>query len=208
MPTTVWDARFLRTTRGKIVDLLRRESRTVEDLARELELTRNAVRGHLTVLERDGLIRPAGHRRGSRRPAVVYALSPAGEARFSQAYAPLLKGLLDELSTQLDPAAFESLLRKAGRRLTPRRATEPQPDEAAVATIRSILAELGGTVESVTRNGKLTVRGVACPLADVTGTHAPVCCGIEALLSDATGRRVTERCERGPGRPRCVFDVE
>src|SRR5215471_5815189 len=74
--------RFFTSTRGKIVTLLRRESQTVEELARALDLTDNAVRAHLMVLERDGLVRQRGSRRGggsahagncsSSRDAVVY----------------------------------------------------------------------------------------------------------------------------------------
>src|SRR5918911_2480444 len=59
-----FNKRFMETTRGQIVALLRRGTRTVEELAQALGLTDNAVRGHLATLERDGLARPAGVRRG------------------------------------------------------------------------------------------------------------------------------------------------
>src|SRR5207253_7380278 len=55
--------RFLDTTRGRVAALLRCEGRTVEELAQALDLTDNAVRAHLAILERDDLVRQAGVRR-------------------------------------------------------------------------------------------------------------------------------------------------
>ena len=48
--------RFFTSTRGKIITLLRRASRTVDELAQALDLTDNAVRAQLAALERDGLV--------------------------------------------------------------------------------------------------------------------------------------------------------
>ena len=53
MARSNWNQRFFSSTRGRILTLLRREKRTVEDLAGELTLTDNAVRAHLATLERD-----------------------------------------------------------------------------------------------------------------------------------------------------------
>lgn len=50
------DERFFASTRGQVVTLLRRGSRTVDELAGTLGLTDNAVRAHLAGLERDGLV--------------------------------------------------------------------------------------------------------------------------------------------------------
>src|SRR5829696_4037407 len=111
--------RFFETSRGQIVTLLRRSARTVEELAESLELTDNAVRSHLATLERDGLIRQGGVRRGpgAGKPPAVYELDPAAEPLLSQAYAPVLVALLDEMAERLPPAESEALLRAVGRRL-------------------------------------------------------------------------------------------
>ena len=65
MRSARWDKRFWSSTRGRIVLLLRRGSRTVHELAVALGLTDNAVRTHLTALERDGLVAPSGTRPGT-----------------------------------------------------------------------------------------------------------------------------------------------
>ena len=206
MPTTVWDAGFLETSRGKIVEHLRRQAQTVEALAKALGLTANAVRSHLSVLERDGVVEVAGQQRGPRKPAQVYALTSAGETRLSRAYAPVLRGVLDELAGRLSPDQLDDVLRSAGRRLATRRAGAATSTSARVAAAQALLTELGASVETVAGNGHTVVRGLACPLADVTKEHRAVCRGLETLLSDVTGLPVKEVCDR-TGRPRCQFTI-
>ena len=63
-------------TRGRIVDIIRRAPATVTEISTQLGLTYNAVRAHLAVLERDGLVRSTEIRRGDTRPATVYELAP------------------------------------------------------------------------------------------------------------------------------------
>ncbi|HZA91639.1 MAG TPA: winged helix-turn-helix domain-containing protein, partial [Gemmatimonadales bacterium] len=79
MPPTRWDQRFFASTRGRVVTLLRDGHTTVEDLARALNLTDNAVRTHLSALERDGLVVQSGLRRGVGKPAYTYVLTPDAE---------------------------------------------------------------------------------------------------------------------------------
>src|SRR5574341_1702227 len=75
MSRTKLDKRFFASTRGRIVALLRGTTRTVDELAEELELTDNAVRAHLLSLERDGLLRQSGLQRGTRKPHFAYELT-------------------------------------------------------------------------------------------------------------------------------------
>ena len=102
----LWERQFAETTRGRIVTLLRRGQRSVEELAEALGVTDNAVRGQLTALERDGLVTAAGVRRSGTagKPATVYALASGIDTLFSEAYAPVLAALLHELGDRLPPA--------------------------------------------------------------------------------------------------------
>ena len=55
---------FFASTRGRIVLIMRRGARTVDELATALHLTDNAVRAHIATLERDGLVEEQAVRRG------------------------------------------------------------------------------------------------------------------------------------------------
>src|SRR4051794_20090181 len=107
------DDRYWATTRGQLLVLLRRGSETVAELAAGLGLTDNAVRSHLTALERDGLARPPGPRRGPRRPTVTYALTAEAEHLFPKEYGAVLRHLLDELKDRLPPGQLDDLARAA-----------------------------------------------------------------------------------------------
>src|SRR5438128_2525488 len=112
-----WNKRLANSTRGQIITLLRRASRTVEELAQTLDLTDNAVRAHLATLERDGVVQQHGVRRGSGKPSYVYDLTPEAEYLFPKAYGPVLHQLLDVLSEQMTPGEMEIVLRKVGRNI-------------------------------------------------------------------------------------------
>jgi predicted ArsR family transcriptional regulator len=119
MGQPVDNQRFLETTRGRILGLLRCETHTVEELAQALDLTDNAVRAHLSTLERDGLVRSAGVRRGpgAGKPSTVYELPPEAEMVFSRAYPPVLGALLEEVVSRLPSEQLEAILVGTGRRL-------------------------------------------------------------------------------------------
>lgn len=204
-----WDEKFFESTRGQIVTLLRRSVRTVEDLARALGLTDNGVRGHLAVLERDGIVRQRGSvRRGSGggKPAYVYELTVEAEELFPKAYEPALSQLLDVLAERLGPEESEVLLRSVGRRLAESRTVPTDGTRARLEAAAGVLNELGGLAELEDWGGTLVIRGYSCPLAAVTPEHPEVCRMAEALVAEVAGVPVQERCDRGE-RPRCFFEV-
>jgi predicted ArsR family transcriptional regulator len=206
---TNWDAKFFESTRGQIVTLLRRANRTVEDLARALDLTDNGVRAHLAVLERDGIVRQRGSVRrssGGGKPAYVYELTQEGEDLFPKAYEDTLRRLLDILSDQLGPQESEALLRSVGRRLAEEHSTRADGGHARLETAVEVLNELGGLTELEERDGAVVIRGYSCPLAGVTPDHPEVCRMAEALVAEVAGVPVHEHCDRGE-RPRCCFEI-
>src|SRR5215470_8883600 len=107
--------RFFSSNRGKIVTLLRSSESTVNQLAEQLDLTDNAIRAHLLTLERDGLVRQSGLRKGSRKPHFAYELTPEAEHLFPKAYDELFNQLLSVLKQRLSPKALKDTLRAVGR---------------------------------------------------------------------------------------------
>lgn len=198
--------RFFTSTRGKIVTLLRRASRTVDELAQALDLTDNAVRAQLAALERDGLVQQSGSRRSSSKPASVYTLTEASEELFSKAYGPVLRQLLEELTGRMPAEEVEALLRSTGRRLAaqwplPRGELHTQV-EAAV----SVLNALGGLIELERRNGTYHIQGYSCPLAAVVPGHPEICRRAASLLTELVGVPVQECCN-GSEATQCCFVV-
>ena len=201
------DRRFFASSRGQIVTLLRRAQSTVDDLANRLGLTDNAVRAHLTTLERDGLVEQRGSRRGEGKPSFLYQLSPAGEQLFPKAYAQLLIGILDVLAAQLSPAALESILRQVGAQLASTRGVAGGSAAARAEAVVDLLNELGGLAELKVVSHGFVIIGYRCPLADVVLQHPGACRLAESLLAETSGLEVTERCIREADHLECRFEM-
>jgi predicted ArsR family transcriptional regulator len=210
MPAVNLSTRFLQTTRGRIVSLLRRGARTVEEIASAVGLTGNAIRVHLATLERDGLVRSEGVRRGlgAGKPAALYEITPDAEAFFSRAYAPALGALLDELAEKVPAEQRAALMSGVGRRLAAKAGRPPAGDlDTRVEAAAALLTSLGGAAAVERRDGVLEICGCAgCPLSAATAHGADLCQAVETLLSDFIGAPVAECCERGE-RPRCRFST-
>jgi predicted ArsR family transcriptional regulator len=209
MRLSQFGTRFMESTRGRIVALLRRGARTVEELAHSVELTDNAVRSQLTSLERDGLVRQEGVRRGAGagKPAVLYELHPDAETLFSSAYPPVLTALLDALVDELPRERSDELLRNVGRRLASGAGGQARGTlEQRVHAAAGVLTALGGEVDVVVENGVPTIRGHGCPLSAAVARRPETCRAVETLVSEIAGAPVRECCDHGE-RPRCRFRV-
>lgn len=212
MPIPRWYERLLETTRGKVLSLLRSEPRTVSEMADRLELSGNAIRRHLTALERDRLVETAGTRRdGVGKPARLYRLTDEARDFFPRAHALVLVQLLTTLRDRTCPEEVDAVLREAGRALgaRSRRAGFPSsaPLEERVRKAAELLRELGGVPRVERSNGDFRIRGSSCPLAGVVEEHPSACALAEALLEEILGTSVSERCRRDGGRPGCVFEI-
>lgn len=205
MAPTRWDERFRASTRGRVLVLLRRGRRTVEDLASALGLTDNAVRAHLAALERDGLVRQVGTRPSGGKSAYAYALTPDAERLFPKAYGPILRYLLDVLAERLPPDELETALCEVGQRVAaahPAAGNWRQRLDHALA----LLEELGGLADLEESPDGFVIRGYDCPLATAVQGHPEVCRLAQALLEAIVGIPVVEACHHD-GSPRCQFFI-
>jgi predicted ArsR family transcriptional regulator len=203
---------FYETSRGRIVELLRRGPLTVERMASQTGVTTNAVRALLTAMERDGLVRRAGKRHGgATRPSHLFELTSEVQQLLSRAYVPLLTNLLQVMAKGQSSAQLNKIMRQTGRALAaefarPSRAAE-QSLSARVESVSELLnTELGAITEVVREDGGLVIRGAGCPLSALTGKHRAVCLAIESMVKDIVGVPVRECCDR-TDRPRCCFYV-
>ena len=186
MKRTKLDKRFFGSTRGRLVTLLRGTTKTVNELAEELELTDNAVRAHLLSLERDGLIRQSGLQRGTRKPHFAYELTDEAEHLFPKAYDALLNQLIAVLKGRLTPLALEEVLREVGRSLAGNQAAGDKKGdiENRIGRALSALEAIGGAARVEKENEKLVICSESCPLATAVSEHPEVC----KLASTATAR--------------------
>jgi len=201
------DKRFFESTRGQIVTMLRASPCTVEELAGKLDLTDNAIRAHLLTLERDGLVRQSGLRRGPRKPHFTYALTPEADSLFPKAYDTLLNQLIAVLKTRLNPEEIEEVLREVGRAVASGAPGGEEADlEKRVHTAVRVLETIGGATEIEHDDDKIVIRGHGCPLAAAVSVHPEVCRLAETLVAEIVKVPVKEHCDRS-GSPKCRFEI-
>lgn len=203
-----WRRRFLASTRGKILGLLRVGSHTVNELAEALELTDNAVRSHLASLERDGLIQQLGWRPGFRKPHALYGLTAEAECLFPTAYGPLLRHVIAAVGERLSSRELQASLRDAGRTVAMEHLDQVQGKtrNQRIEFALAVLKAWGGDVKIQEREGKRFIDGNGCPLSAATAYHPEACLIVEALLSEIIGTPVKECCHQGEA-PRCSFEL-
>lgn len=200
------DKRFFESTRGQIVTILRGAACTVDELAKKLDLTDNAVRAHLLSLERDGLVRQTGLRRGPRKPHFTYELSEEADALFPKAYDALLNQLIAVLKNRLSPSEIEEVLREVGRAVAAD-APEAQDLESRVKIAVKVLEAIGGAAEIEHHDDTIMIAATGCPLAAAVAVHPEVCRLAETLVAEIVKVPVEEKCDR-EGRPKCRFEVK
>lgn len=207
-----WETSVGGAARGRIIGLLRRGERSVEELAAALEVTDNAVRAQLQILEREGVVRQARIRHAGvvGKPPTLYEIAPETEPLLSSAYAPMLRAVLESLGDRVSPQTLNAIMRDAGAKLVSRveSSTGEQNDdlESGVRAAAALLASLGAEVD-VERDGDgWLIRGYACPLAEAVRAEPKTCRAVEALVSDVAGAPAHERCERGDS-VRCRFEI-
>jgi len=204
-----WRERLFKSTRGKILELLRTRECTVNDLAEALHLTDNAVRAHLASLERDRLVTQAGMRPGVRKPHTTYVLGPEAEHLFPKAYGRLVSLLMSIFSRQVKRRNLRAGMRAAGRSVAHEhlRALHGKTREQRIDAALGILKELGGAASFCEEDGKHFIYGNGCPIAAATTNHPEACLLAESLLTEIIGSPVKEHCIRGPT-PSCRFQVK
>lgn len=209
-----WESSVGGKVRGRIIGMLRRGERTVEEIAAELGVTDNAVRSQLQALEREGLVHQARVRRtgGVGKPATLYAIAPEAEPLFSAAHAPVLAALLAALQSHLSERQMDALFRDAGRRLAASVDDgdvdiAPSTLEARVNGAAQLLTALGAECDVEPMPGGYRIRGHACPLSDAVRVQPHLCHALEELLAGVTGAQVHECCDRTDG-IKCRFEIK
>jgi len=204
-----WEQSIGGAARGRIIGLLRRGRRTVDEMAASSGVTDNAVRAQLQLLEGAGVVRAAFTRQGdgAGKPATVYEIDPAAEPSLSAAYAPVLGALLDTLAERYSAEELREVFRAAGRRLGATVPSKKRSLEARVNAAADVLTSLGAEMDVEPIAGGFRLQGYACPLSAAVRQHPTACQVVEQFVADIVDAPTTECCDRTDG-ARCRFEIK
>ncbi len=204
------ESSFFQTTRGRIVESLKRHrTRTATELSAEHGVTPNAIRQHLSRLERDGLVAERAQRIGRTKPTLVYSLTSEGERLFPQRYPVLLNVVLDELQREDGPDKLRELFSNIGRRSAHRHAARFEgldlPDK--VAELAQFLRERGVIVEYEKTPSGFAFRELNCPFKDAVSAHPEICSMVHTLMEEVLPHKPRQVSSISRGDDRCEFEV-
>jgi predicted ArsR family transcriptional regulator len=162
---------------------------TVEDLSKGLRITDNAVRQHLTALERDGMVVKGETQSTGGRPEQLFVLTTAGLELFPRHYswfAELLIGSLrEEQGTDAVRERLGSMGKAVGRQVATRLAGAKDRAER-IRALSEIMRELGyqsGSVDPA--NEKLpAIEATNCVFHSLAQRYPEVCHFDLALMSE------------------------
>jgi predicted ArsR family transcriptional regulator len=200
-PDTLFD------TRERLIRLLRRSPRTVEDLAAELGITKNAVRSQINLLKSEGIVETQGSKPSGRRPAAVFGVRQGAAALFSKAYPVVLSQLVKVLAEKLPDRLFNDTARELGLRLAGQAPQTSGGIKEKVGTTVAFLESLGAMVDVRETKGKIIIRGHGCPISGAVDADGRLCRAMETMVGKLVGAPTVQRCDRDK-HPGCRFEIK
>ena len=199
-----------RSTRMEVLELLRMRGRcSAETIATDLGITPNAVRQHLTNLERDSLVVSHPEKSGRGRPALLFQLTKRADSVFPKRYGQLATMVLQEVQEMAGPEALDEVF----ARVAARHAGAIEKDLEGLefdAKLRRVVAWIGraGTLAEQTNTAegvKVTIHN--CPFRNTALKFPQVCTITPQLISRLTGAAVSQADSIHRRDPYCSFVV-
>lgn len=203
--------RFFQTTRGRIVEeLRRRKSASAVDLAHVFGLSPNAIRQQLVVLERDGLVVEKSVRRGPTKPTYEFSLTSDAEKLFPQHYDKMLGAVLRELKEQYGQEGVAKVFDGIAKRTVAKakeRVTASEP-EGKFEQLTQVLREGGVVAEYSLIDGGFQLVEHNCPYSEVAKEHPEVCSVIHHVLDETIGGEHKQTESIATGGSECRFEIK
>ncbi|OLB82420.1 MAG: hypothetical protein AUI15_37860 [Actinobacteria bacterium 13_2_20CM_2_66_6] len=195
----------------EVLELLRRKGRSsAETIANDLGVTPNAVRQHLTNLEREGLVVSQPERSGRGRPSLIFALTERADSVFPKRYGQLATMVLQEVQEMGGPEALDEVF----ARVAARHADAIEKDLRGLAfeeKLHQMVAWISRAETLVEQsknpeNIQMTIHN--CPFRNTALKFPQVCTITPQLISRLTGAAISQSDSIHRRDPYCSFVVQ
>jgi predicted ArsR family transcriptional regulator len=200
-----------RSTRMEVLELLRRKGRSsAETIAGDLGVTPNAVRQHLTNLERDGLVVSQPERAGRGRPSLLFALTERADAVFPKRYGQLATMVLQEVQEMGGPEALDEVFARVAARHADalRRDLDGLDFDEKMTRVVAWIGRAGTLVEQTEGPEGVNVTIHNCPFRNTALKFPQVCSITPQLISRLTGAAISQSDSIHRRDPYCAFVVQ
>jgi predicted ArsR family transcriptional regulator len=201
----------LGASREEIVNLLRsRGGVHADELASSLGVSKQCVRKHLDVLERDGYVEHNQERGERGRPAHVYRLTAKADQLFPKRYDLFARSVLQQINEVWGERGLNTIFCGCANemigRLRPR--LETLGFDARVRRLSELLGDEGYEAEvEKLADGSYLLTEWNCPLTEVARDYRQVCERELEVYRELLGTEVFRESRIAGGSSRCVYRV-
>lgn len=179
---------------------------SADRLSESLKISTNAVRQHLAVLERDGLVARAGRKPTRGRPEHLFVLTDQGREIFPRHYLMLAESLIVEMGETLGDQEFRTLMRRVGEKAAHENGPRGSGKAVTLSETASAMKQAGYEAQmSPDANNEIVAHN--CVFHQLAARYPAVCEFDLGFLEETTGKKVdhTECMLRGGNVCRFAF---
>ncbi|MGR8998571.1 MAG: helix-turn-helix transcriptional regulator [Gammaproteobacteria bacterium] len=206
-------AEKIRSTQYQILKLLleNKTGLSIDEIATALNISRNAVQQHFSVLERDGYIQAGELKKTAGRPVRSYVLTEAGINSFPKQYAWFSELILSDLKNEMGSEAFQRYLHRLGNNLSQKflsRFKGKQTDER-IEELLKIMDELGFKTKNLkdSDSNERTIEACNCIYHDLAQKHEEICEFDRTLMSSLLDKDIEHVECMAKGGAVCRFKI-
>lgn len=196
-------------SRFEILKILKKECCTVDALSDEIGISPTAVRQHLTILERESLVKRETKKEGIGRPKVIYSTTEEAENLFPKFYSWLAECLIDGVITEYGEEKMESLLEEIGTKFSQpyREQVNGKSLEARIAVVTTILNEWGAYAFLENDGEHYVLKNYNCSFYEVAQKYPQVCRVHAVFLEQLLNQRPQQIASMSRGDEFCGYQI-
>jgi predicted ArsR family transcriptional regulator len=211
------------STRDKILQYLLQhrpseDTSTIKEIADELDISINATRQYLIVLEKEGFVAKTQKKGSSGRPAMGYTITEEALSAFPKIYADFSVKLISELKESIGVSETNEILKKIGKRIADEVRDEVEaelkpdkdldPLKNRLEAIASVYLKYGKYPELVEEGDSFALKNLNCLIYEIAKADPLVCTVDETIVSELVGKKaVKEKCLR-QGDECCLYRIK
>ncbi len=195
-------------SRAEILDCLRRRDSSVNDLSSKLGISPTATRQHLSILERDGLIKRTAVKEKMGRPKIFYSLTGKAENFFPKAYSDFFKWIIEDMIEREGSERVREMMARLGAKQASYY-KERLNGDGDVESVVELLNELGTLAEMEREDGQIIIKEYNCLIYELAMKFGELMCEFDLnFIGGLLNSRVELKSCRAKGDGFCSFAFE
>ncbi len=194
------------------------EGSSIKKIAETVGLSLNAVRQHLTLLEKEELVFHREKQGSTGRPALVYYLHEKAIDRFPKVYVEFTLDLLEELEFEHGIDSTVTILDRIGKKIADRVIEQMNslyridfrslPLSQRVDYVVKVFDFYGKYPDLIEENDSYAMKNYNCLVYKLTKANVLVCKVDEAILRELFGKPVAKELCLREGDSFCLYRIK